>query len=89
MRFRGRSFIAFALTPEPPIANWLAELDNWRRDSPGFFAGRPIVLDLSAVTLSGHAIAHLVHELAARDIGIMGLDGVVASQLEPGLPPLL
>jgi septum site-determining protein MinC len=89
MRFRGRSFIAFALTPEPPIANWLAELDNWRRDSPGFFAGRPIVLDLSAVTLSGHAIAHLVHELAARDIGIMGLEGVEASQLEPGLPPLL
>jgi septum site-determining protein MinC len=89
MRFRGRSYIAFALTPEPPIANWLAELDNWRRDSAGFFAGRPVVLDLSAVSLSSHAIAHLVQELAGREIGIMGLEGVEPSELGPGLPPLL
>ena len=89
MRFRGRSFIAFALTPEPPIVNWLAELDNWRRNSPGFFAGRPLILDLSAVTLSSHAIAHLLQELTAREIGILGIEGVEPSQLEPGMPPLL
>jgi septum site-determining protein MinC len=52
MRFRGRSYMAFALTPEPPIADWLSELDAWIRSSAGFFVGRPVVLDLAAVTLS-------------------------------------
>jgi len=89
MPFRGRSFMAFALTPEPPIADWLAELDNWGRSSAGFFVGRPVILDLAAVTLSGHAIAHLVQELAAREIAVLGIEGVEPSQLGPGLPPLL
>jgi septum site-determining protein MinC len=89
VRFRGRSFIAFALTPEPPIAEWLAGLDNWGHSSMGFFAGHPVVLDLAAVTLTSHAIAHLVQELASREIGILGIEGVEASQLGPGLPPLL
>ena len=66
MRLRGRSYMAFALAPEPPIAEWLAELDRWLRGSPGFFAGRPAVLDLSAVTLTGAAIAHLIAELGTR-----------------------
>jgi len=37
--------MAFALTPEPPIADWLEELDAWLRGSSGFFVGRPVVLD--------------------------------------------
>jgi septum site-determining protein MinC len=63
MRFRGRSYMAFALTPEPPIVDWLAELDNWIRSSAGFFVGRPVVLDLAGVTLTTSAIAHLIAEL--------------------------
>ena len=51
MRFRGRSYMAFALTPEPPIVDWLSELDLWIRSSAGFFVGRPVVLDLAAVTV--------------------------------------
>jgi len=81
--------MAFALTPEPPIADWLGELDAWLRGSSGFFAGRPVVLDLSAVTLTRSAIAHLISELAARGIRIMGLEGVAAEKLGPGLPPLV
>ena len=56
IRFRGRSFLAFALAPEPPVADWLSELDKWTRNSPGFFAGKPVILDLAAVTLEriGH-----------------------------------
>ena len=46
IRFRHRSFMAFVLAPEPPIANWLVELDKWSRSSPGFFVGRATVLDL-------------------------------------------
>jgi septum site-determining protein MinC len=89
MRLRGRSYLAFALAPEPPIADWLAELDLWLRGSPGFFAGRPAVLDLAAVTLTSSAIAHLVSELGERGIRIMGLEGVAAEKVGPGLPPLL
>ena len=33
MRFRGRSYMAFVLTPEPPIADWLSELDAWIRSN--------------------------------------------------------
>src|SRR3954452_15677995 len=89
MRFRGRSYMAFVLTPEPPIADWLSELDDWIRSSTGYFVGRPVVLDLSAVTLSGQGIAHLVAELSARDIRVMGLEATDAAELPPGLPPLL
>ena len=89
MRLRGRSYLAFALAPEPPIADWLAELDHWLRGSPGFFAGRPAVLDLAAVTLTSPAIAHLISELADRGIRIMGIEGVAPEKLGHGLPPLL
>jgi septum site-determining protein MinC len=89
MRFRGRSYMAFALTPEPPIVDWLSELDAWIRSSAGFFVGRPVVLDLAAVTLTTPAIAHLIDELASRSIRIMGIEGIDAEKLGPGLPPLL
>jgi septum site-determining protein MinC len=59
------------------------------RGSPGFFAGRPAVLDLSAVTLTSSAVAHLVSELGERGIRIMGLEGMAPEKLGPGLPPLL
>lgn len=89
MRFLGRSYMAFVFTPEAPIVDWLAELDAWIARSPGFFAGRPVVLDLSAVHLSAHGIAHLIASLQERGVRIMGLEGVDPSQLGPELPPLL
>jgi septum site-determining protein MinC len=89
IRFRGRSFLAFALTPEPPVADWLAELDKWTRNSPGFFAGKPVILDLAAVKLSASAIAHLIDQLSERGIRIMGLEGADPAVLGPELPPLL
>jgi septum site-determining protein MinC len=89
MRLRGRSYLAFALAPEAPIANWLAELDLWLRGSPGFFAGRPAVLDLAAVRLTSPGISHLISELGDRGIRILGIEGVAPEKLGPSLPPLL
>jgi septum site-determining protein MinC len=89
MPLRGRSYMAFALSPQPPIAEWLEELDSWLRGASGFFDGRPVVLDLSGVTLTSPAIAHLLSELGTRGIRIMGLEGVAADKLGPNLPPLV
>src|SRR5438876_5735457 len=81
--------MAYALTPRPPIADWLAELDKWARNSPGFFAGRPIVLDLAAVTLSNGAVAHLIGELFQRQIRIIGIESTEPNDIGPDLPPVL
>ena len=89
IRFRGRSFLAFTLAPAPPIAEWLAELDQWIANSPGFFVGNPVVLDLAGVSLSESAVGHLVKELGERGVRIMGLEGADPAVLGPQLPPVL
>src|SRR5213080_2717259 len=88
-RMRGRSFVALALCPVVPIAGWLEEIDATLARSPGFFVGKPVVLDLSDVDLSGAAIAHLVGSLVQRNIRVLGIEGVEADRLEPNMPPLL
>ena len=89
MRFRGRSYIAFVLTPEAPVFDWLADLDAWTRRSAGFFVGKPVVLDLSTVDLSGSAISHLVMSLEKRSIRVLGIEGCDGSRLTQNMPPLL
>ena len=89
IRFCGRSFLAFVLTPDQPICAWLANLDGWSSQFAGYFAGKPVVLDVSAVKLSNGAIVHLVNELQRRNIRIMGLEGIEQSELGPDLPPVL
>jgi septum site-determining protein MinC len=89
MRLRGRSFLAFALAPEQPVVEWLAQLDVWMRNSVSFFVGRPVILDLTSVELSGAAIEHLVSELETRDIRIMGIEGAEPNKLGPKMPPVL
>jgi septum site-determining protein MinC len=89
MRFRGRSFMAFVLAPLPPITDWLEELDRWAGNSPGFFVGRPIILDLAAATLDVAGITQLISILAQRGIRVVGLEGTDPDTLGPSLPPLL
>ncbi|HWX61265.1 septum site-determining protein MinC [Bradyrhizobium sp.] len=89
IRFRGRSYVAFVFSPAAPIVNWLELLDTTLARSPGFFVGKPVVLDLSALDLSTSAIAHLVKSIEARDIRILGIEGVDTERLSPQLPPLV
>jgi septum site-determining protein MinC len=89
VRMRGRSYVAFTFCPVVPIAGWLEEVDATLARSPGFFVGRPVVLDLSAVDLSQSAIAHLVASLEQRNIRVLGIEGVDASQVTTSMPPLL
>src|SRR6516165_970988 len=89
IRLRARSFMPFVLTPSQPINEWLAQLDKWSGNSPNFFAGRPIILDLAGASVAVSEIAPLVAQLSARGIRIMALEGADANQLTPSLPPLL
>ncbi|MFO1149691.1 MAG: septum site-determining protein MinC [Alsobacter sp.] len=89
IRFRGRSFLALVLAPELPLAEWLEQVDAWAGRSPGFFLGRPIVLDLTGLDVARDEIAWLVASLASRDIRIMGVEGVEQGALGADLPPAL
>jgi septum site-determining protein MinC len=89
IRLRARSFMAFLLTPAPPIDNWLEELDRWIKASPDFFVARPIILDLAALRPDEPEIARLIAKLGERKIRIIGLEGVDPALLSPSLPPCL
>ena len=89
VRMRGRSYVAFVFCPVVPIQGWLEEIDATLARSPGFFVGKPVVLDLSAVELSHSAIAHLVASLEQRNIRVLGIEGVDEAHLTSSLPPLL
>ena len=63
VRLRGRSYVAFVFSPVVPVIEWLADIDATLARSPGFFVGKPVVLDLSSLDLSTSAIAHLIVSL--------------------------
>jgi septum site-determining protein MinC len=89
VRLRGRSYVAFVFCPVVPIVGWLEEIDATLARSPGFFVGKPVVLDLSAVDLSQSAIAYLVASLENRNIRVLGIEGVEAALVTTSMPPLL
>src|ERR1700727_1723099 len=89
VRMRGRSYVAFVFSPVVPIAGWLEEVDATLARSPGFFVGKPVVLDLSAVELSQSGIAYLVASLEQRNIRVLGIEGVDKAHLTTSMPPLL
>ncbi|MFL6813689.1 MAG: septum site-determining protein MinC [Bradyrhizobium sp.] len=89
VRMRGRSYVAFVFAPVVPIVGWLEEIDATLARSPGFFAGKPVVLDLSAVDLSETAITHLVTSLEQRNVRVLGIEGVDPVRLTTSMPPLL
>ncbi|UPK39858.1 septum site-determining protein MinC [Bradyrhizobium sp. 186] len=89
VRLRGRSYVAFVFVPTVPIQDWLQEIDATIARSPGFFAGRPVVVDLSSVDLSQSGITHLLVSLQDRNIRVLGIEGVEEARLTPSMPPLL
>ncbi len=71
---------------------WLARLDDELERAPSFFAGRPVVLDLSVANLGEPGIRALLAELAARAIRVLGIEGAPESLQgidAPGWPPML
>jgi septum site-determining protein MinC len=90
IRFRGQSFIAFVLVPEAPTDEWLGHLDALAQRSPGFFVGRPVILDVSRLEgIEKSDLLALIEKLQERGIRIMGVEGAAESLLGPDLPPQL
>jgi len=87
--FQGRTFLAFVLKPEMPIGRWLAEADTWLSRSPGFFAAKPVVVDVSRLLLTKAKLAKLVADLGSRGIRVMGLLGADPAWVDDDLPPVL
>jgi septum site-determining protein MinC len=89
IRFHGRSYHAMVLAPEPLVADWLANLDTWLERSPGFFFGRPVVLDLAVLQPGKQGLTELLQNLAGRNVKVMGIEGAEPSWLDFAMPPLL
>ena len=71
-RFRGGSFHALVVKPEPPIEAWLGDIDKLLARSPGFFARKSVVIDVSDLSLTKETFLGLLDELSKRDIRILG-----------------
>lgn len=89
IRFRGRSFMAMVLAPEPPVGEWLQGLDDLLRRSPGFFNGRSVVLDVQGLPQLKSDLTALIPELHGRGIRILGIEGADPAQLSLGMPPAI
>ncbi|HSG94466.1 MAG TPA: septum site-determining protein MinC, partial [Afifellaceae bacterium] len=83
-----RSFLAFVLAPQTPVDDWIDGLDVWVARSKGFFHGRPVLVDFSHVDLTRPEVAGLLAQLQARNLRIIGVEGVNPAWVGPGLGPL-
>lgn len=75
IRISGRSFLALTLTPEAPLEDWLSALDHQITRSAGFFAGKPIILDLGMLDAETEHLAGLLSALKDRGIRVIGIEG--------------
>jgi len=85
--FKGRSLLAFVLTPRAPLEGWLAELDAWLDRSPGFFHEKPVMLEISGLSLSAQAYGDFIQDLARRRLRVMAVEGAAPEHLGDDLPP--
>jgi len=89
IRIKGKSFLAVVLTPTMPIDGWLVGLDELAARSAGFFLERPVVLDISDLKIAKSELQHLLQELSARNVRVMGLEGARPSILDRTMPPAM
>jgi septum site-determining protein MinC len=87
-RLIGRSILAMALSPEEPLAAWFDELDALSQRSPGFFSGRPIILDASKMRLDEPGFREFIGKLGKRGIRVMAIEGST-NTLGNDLPPIV
>lgn len=84
-----RSLLAFALEPRAPLSEWFAALDEWLARSPNFFAGKPIVLQMSGLEITLKEYRDLLSQLARRHIRVMAVENTAKLLVGPHLPPVI
>ncbi|WP_323670747.1 septum site-determining protein MinC [Bombella pluederhausensis] len=75
IRARGRSFLALILSPEAPLKDWLAGLDEHMRRAAGFFNRQPVILDLSLLNENTEGLVDFQQELRQRHVHLIGIEG--------------
>jgi septum site-determining protein MinC len=81
--------MALVLAPRAPLEGWLSQIDATLERSPGFFTGRAVILDVSALQIDKNELASLIRDLHAREVRILGIEGADSGNLSLGLPPPL
>lgn len=89
IRLKGRSFLAVVLSPDLPIDQWLAQLDDLAARSAGFFLEKPIVLDVSDIAIDRATLKQLLAELSTRNVKVMGIEGARPSLFDHEMPPAM
>ena len=89
LMFRARSYMAFVLSPQPPIESWLADLDASIEHTKGLFSHHPVALDLSTTDLDEKGIVSVVASLNERQIRVLGIEGMTVADPGEILPPAL
>jgi septum site-determining protein MinC len=79
--------MALVLAPEVPLRDWLEDLDAVSERSPGFFSGRPIIADVSALKPSKSELKFLLAAFKMRNIRIIGLEGAAPACVDADMPP--
>jgi septum site-determining protein MinC len=77
--------------PESPVEDWLDSLSAQMARSPTFFAGRPVIVDLSALVGLEAQFEELIETLENRDIRIIGVEGAAPGWTDSevwGRPPI-
>ena len=85
-KFRGGCFHALVLKPETPLSTWLADVDALLARSPGFFAEKSVVIDVSDLSLTRKNFLDLLDELSKREIRILGVEGANPSDFDGRVP---
>ena len=88
-KFRGGSFHALVVKPETPLDAWLADVDALLARSPGFFAGKSVVIDVSGLSPTKQTFLGLLDELSSRDIRILGVEGANPADVDGRVPSLV
>ena len=84
--------MSVVLTPDLPLADWVAQLDDQVARSPKVFEGRPVLLDVSLMSTHLTDLPGLIAALGERHIRVIGIDGTMPHALgdmADRLPPVM
>ncbi|HLZ85172.1 MAG TPA: septum site-determining protein MinC [Caulobacteraceae bacterium] len=78
---RGRSVMALVVAPEWPLEDWLEALDEQMGRTASLFGHRPVVVHLGAAPEGGRGPEYALDALLARNLRVIGVDGLDPARL--------